>query len=305
MYSCKTQLLGNLETPLVMGPVAFSTGPDGLIEAQTDVIGIEKQLVQEALHLLYFSLNGYKIYYSQQAEPLSLYFEKNPKYPCQANPINFALNKIDHALFQASAGLLRLRVQGENEKKIWALKVIQAIKCINESKSDNEESLHQEIWRDYLIISAGFEVLFSLNPAFPNSDLRQYLRPLLDLKYSHPVELMWKWVDQFFAIRHTTLNGQHSSTPFFIDNPNVKTPLLLVGEKLLIFAIYKILLAKTPSFINPDRVLVYFWAKEALEKKITILKLEQSSHDDLDQLLLIEEMNEKLKRSHLSKEIFK
>ena len=115
---------------------------------------------------------------------------------------------------------------------------------------------------------------------------------------------MWKWIDQFFAIRHTTLNGEHSLTPFFIANPNIKSPLLLVGEKLLIFSIYELLLAKTPSFIHPDRVLIYFWSKEALEKKITILKLEQTSPEDLALLLQIQAMYETLKRSHPAKEIF-
>lgn len=307
MDAYQTQLLGNKDAEISMGPVVFTTGPNGRILAITKSGELDRQLISDALHLLYFSANGHKIYSGLPRDPLCWYFEKNPHFPCPKNDFLFPPDQIDPYLLQALSKALTLKAEGALEP----LRIIQAIKYLNESGAGKEESIHPELWKDYLLISTGFEVLFTLNPSFPHADLRQHLRPLLHLKFSNPVELLWKWVDQFYTIRNAILSGEHPTEPLFLENPTVKSPLLLIGEKLLIYAIYDMLftnqflegkngtLTIPDDFnsIHPERVLVYFWTRETLEKKITILLLEKENIRDLAMLKKIEEMHKTLQES--------
>ncbi len=286
-----------------MGPVLFDIGPNHRIEAH----GEDKKQILDALHLLYFAANAHKAYYDQAVDPLNNYFENGT-----AVSTHFALESIDSTVFQAFSKLLAMTA--DPAEKTAALHVVQAIKCLNESMALTSS----EPWHAYLLLSKGFDVLFSLNPTFPAADLRQHMRPLLHLKFSHPVELLWKWVDRFYASSHAAMAGELLEDPLFNDNPNVKTPILLIAEKLLIFSIYDTLFAKklligaegTPStpddfkHVHPERVLVYFWTLDTLSKKIELLNFQQDSPLDLTMLTNIQEMHQKLQRKGSSKETF-
>lgn len=310
IHKYRTNLSGKLNSRASMGPVMFDTDSSNRIEAQ----GEDKKQILDALHLLYFAANAYKTYYDQPVETLGNYFENGID-----KPTVFSMETIDSTLFRAFSQLLLMTA--DPEKRAEALRIVQAIKCLNESIALIERGTTNESWHAYLLLSKGFEVLFSLNPAFPSADLRQHLRPVLHLKFSHPVELLWKWVDQFYTSSISALNGELLGDPLFLDNPNVKAPLLLIAEKLLIYSIYDTLFAKkllvgavgTPSIpddfkhVHPERVLVYFWTIETLEKKIALLNIQQSNEQDLAMLNNIMEMHQKLQTKSLvesPKEIF-
>ena len=293
----RTHLTGKLNARASMGPVLFDIDSSHRIEVHAE----DKKLILDALHLLYFAANANKAYYDQPVESLFHYFENGT-----GEPIVFSLEKIDSTLFQAFSELLHMTAV--ETKRAEALRVIQAIKCLNESFGLIEKGTANESWHAYLLLSKGFEVLLALNPAFPAADLRQHLRPLLHLKFSHPVELLWKWVDQFYKSAQLALSGELLEDPLFLDNPNVGAPLLMIGKKLLIYSIYDTLFAKklligavgTPStpddfkHIHPERVLVYFWTHETLEKKMALLSLQKGSELDLAMLSKIKEMHQKL-----------
>lgn len=302
IHKYRTNLSGKLSARASMGPVMFDTDSSNRIEVQAE----DKKLILDALHLLYFAANAHKTYYDQPVEPLFNYFENGLD-----EPTVFSMETIDSTLFQAFSELLRLTA--DSSKRAEVLRIVQAIKCLNESIALIEKGTTNESWHAFLLLSKGFEVLFSLNPAFPSADLRQHLRPLLHLKFSHPVELLWKWVDQFYGSSLSALAGEQIEDPLFLDNPNVRAPLLLIAEKLLIFSIYDTLFAKklligaggTPStpddfkYIHPERVLVYFWTNETLEKKIALLNIQQSNALDLAMLYNIKDMHQKLQTKSL------
>lgn len=266
-----TCLRGKIDIIPPPGTAFFSTNSKGFIEIQTD-----PNRIQDILHLLYFSANAHKIYNGLPAD--SPYFGSK-------EPVELIL---DTSLFQALLQILHLKF---NENKKEALKMIQAIKCLNESQTEQK-------WKGLVLIGLGFEVLFSLNPSYPAADLRQHLRPLLHLKFSHPVELLWKWVDQFYALRNEVLRGEHFVDKLFEENPDVKDTYYHISRKILIYSIYDCLFKKnllegssgtasTPDdfyFIHPEKVLVYFWTKETLNKKITLLKLQSHVERDLEML---------------------
>lgn len=266
-----TLLKGKIDTVPPNDIAAFTTDSNGYIEIRT-----RPERIQDILHLLYFSANAHKIY--NGITPDSSYLDNK-------KPIELML---DSSLFKGLLKVLNLKFI-ENKKE--AREIIQAIKCLNESQSEQK-------WKSLLLIGSGFEVLFSLNPAFPAADLRQRLRPLLHLKFSHPVELLWKWVDQFYDLRKAALIGEPYIDKPFKENPDIASSLYHIAKKVLIYAIYDTLFTKhllegssgTPStpddfyFIHPEKVLVYFWTKETLNKKITVLKLQANSEEDLKML---------------------
>lgn len=316
-----TQLKGKPGSELRIGPVVFRTDSNRNIAVQSEESSFKEQLIHDAIHLLYFSTNAQKIYYGSKADSLANYFEKNINPSCSIEPIEFHFEEIDPSLIRAFSLILKAKITKEDSLQLTAHKVIQAIKCLNETRALKEQTIPYEDWKDYLFLSAGFEVLFSLNPSFPASDLRQQLRPLLHLKFSHSVELLWKWVDQFYAIRNAALNGEYSPNLLFLSNPNIKTPLLLIAEKLLIYSIYDLLFKNklvegssgtlsTPDdfkIIHPERVLVYFWTESNIEKKLTLLSLSHSDEQELQMLVKIKEMHGYLRTAGLNlsaKEIF-
>lgn len=277
-----TLLRGKIEVVSPLGLASFSTDAKGFIEIHT-----RPEYIQDVLHLLYFSANAHKIY--NGTPPDLPYFNLS-------QPIELTL---DSSLFEALMQILYLKF---HDNKQEALKLIQAVKCLNESQSEQQ-------WKSLLLIGLGFEALFSLNPSFPAADLRQHLRPVLHLKFSHPVELLWKWVDQFYVLRNAALRGEHFADTPFKENPDVKASLYHISRKILIYSIYDTLFRKhllegisgTPStpddfyYIHPEKVLVYFWTQETINKKAMLLKLQPHNEKDLEMLEKIQALHLHLK----------
>lgn len=290
---------------LTLGPVEFLRSTDG-VEASTAMDleqDIALNLFSDALFLLYFSSNAYKIYNGDEPDPIRVFFQKQESI----QKVVLSKDSIDSTILPAFSELLFWSYTFGSPKRDESKKFIQSILFLLNRYLTSPEDWECPVWHHYLELSLGFEALFNLNASQPQNDLRQKLRPLLHLKFSSPVELLWRWVDLFFAAKTLLLKGQMPRDLYFNANPDIKSHLYLIGEKLLIFSIYDLLFQwhlslgiagteTTPDRfekIPPERVLVYFWTKETLEKKLTLLSLAENDKE-LQMLLAIKNMHDRI-----------
>lgn len=275
---------------VTLGPVEFTRIPSGVIvrtemELSKDLLS---NLITDALYLLYFSCNAYKIYNGDTPDPIRPFFQKKEG----DLKVEISKDSIDAAIFPAFSELL-FWAYTMGAKRDESKKFIQSIYFLLNRYLTCPEDWECPSWHHYLELSLGFEALFHLNTNGPQADLRQKLRPLLHLKFSSPVELLWKWVDLFYAAKSLLLKGQTPKSLEFTANPDISSPLYIIGEKLLIYSIYDLLFhwhltlgdPGTPSTpdrfprIPPERVLVYFWTKETIEKKLILLSISQNDNE--------------------------
>lgn len=308
---------------LILGPVEFHAVSPSSVEIRTNIDLPEDQVHQLLLHslyLLFFSCNAHKIYNGETPDPLRSFFQRQESQ----QKTEILKEAIDPQIFPAFSQLLFFAYTVGEKRGIESKKIIQSICLLLDRYLAEPEDWKYPDWHHYINLSIGFETLFDLNPADPSADLRQKLRPLLHLKYSRPVEILWKWINHFFMARFLFQKGQSPKISQFIENPNVRSPLYLIAEKILIFSIYDLLFQwhlslgiagtiSTPdrfARIPPERILVYFWTVETLEKKITLLTLqeEESTNKDLEMIQSIKNMHEQLQRlapsPHQGLEIF-
>lgn len=137
---------------------------------------------------------------------------------------------------------------------------------------------------DVIFLASSFEALFDINHRHPNADFKHKLRPLLHLKYSGPVELFWKWIDDFYEAKRQIVHGERLPDPLFQINPNFEVSHILIGIKLFIYSSYytlfkyHLLTSETfdtytpPDFkwIHPEEVLLFFWTETNLLKKLDL-----------------------------------
>lgn len=135
---------------------------------------------------------------------------------------------------------------------------------------------------DVIFLASSFEALFDINEKQAAADFKHKLRPLLHLKYAKPMELFWKWVDDFYEVKRKIVHGGETPDPLFRINPNFEIHHLLIGIKLFIYSAYYTLhthslLSSThtdpytpPDFkwIHPEEVLLFFWTEENLLRKL-------------------------------------
>jgi hypothetical protein len=150
-----------------------------------------------------------------------------------------------------------------------------------------DQGLHfsEEIFEpeDIIFLVSSFESLFYLdNSQAAAADFKHKLRPLLHLKYSRPVEIFWKWVDDFYEVKRRILQGDTFIDPLFRRNPNFEISHILLGIKLFVYAVYYYLfkyqlLQSTyvdpytpPDFkwIHPEEILLFFWTESSVLEKI-------------------------------------
>ncbi len=130
---------------------------------------------------------------------------------------------------------------------------------------------------DIVFLATSYEALFDLNETQPHIDLKHRLRPMLGLRYSAPVELLWLWVDGFFRLREQIVHGRSSTRQVFHGNPNYEISYYYLGMKLFLYGVYWRLytydLVDHPEGssepyafpgVKPEELLVYFWPEEAL-----------------------------------------
>ena len=89
---------------------------------------------------------------------------------------------------------------------------------------------------DVIFLASSFESLFNIdNSQEAAADFKHKLRPLLHLKYSRPVEIFWKWVDDFYEVKRRILHGDTFLDPLFRLNPNFEVSHILLGIKLFVY----------------------------------------------------------------------
>lgn len=138
---------------------------------------------------------------------------------------------------------------------------------------------------DVIFLASSFESLFNLDGSQATAaDFKHTLRPLLHLKYSRPVEIFWKWVDDFYEVKRRILHGETFLDPLFRLNPNFEVSHILLGIKLFVYAVYYYLfkyqlLQSThvdpytpPDFkwIHPEEILLFFWTESSVLEKVNL-----------------------------------
>lgn len=150
---------------------------------------------------------------------------------------------------------------------------------------------------DVIFLASSFESLFNLDASQSTAaDFKHKLRPLLHLKYSRPVEIFWKWVDDFYEVKRRILQGEIFLDPLFKRNPNFEISHILLGIKLFIYSVYyylfKYQLLKSthvdsytpPDFkwIHPEEILLFFWTETSVLEKIHLF-LNKSQDGTIDE----------------------
>ncbi len=137
---------------------------------------------------------------------------------------------------------------------------------------------------DVIFLVSSFEALFDINDKQPAADFKHKLRPLLHLKYGKPVELFWKWADDFYETRRRIVQGDVILDPLFRFNPNFEISHILIAIKLFIYSVYYTLfknhllqsihedLYTPPDFkwIHPEEILLFFWTEPNLLSKLSL-----------------------------------
>jgi hypothetical protein len=137
---------------------------------------------------------------------------------------------------------------------------------------------------DVIFLASSFEALFDINDRQVTADFKHKLRPLLHLKYSKPLELFWKWTDDFYEVKRKIVHGGITPDPFFRANPNFEISHILIGIKLLIYSVYYTLFkyglihsdafdSYTPpdfKWIHPEEILLFFWTESSLLRKLAL-----------------------------------
>lgn len=135
---------------------------------------------------------------------------------------------------------------------------------------------------DIIFLAASYESLFDIQEKHPSADFKNKLRPLLHLKYSRPVELFWRWADDFYEARRKIMHGDKLPDPIFRMNPNFEVSHAIIGLKLFIYSVYYMLFKNhlihsegfdvfTPpdfKWIHPEELLLLFWTEESLLNKL-------------------------------------
>lgn len=143
---------------------------------------------------------------------------------------------------------------------------------------EHDPLFSQELFapQDVLSLALSFETLFDISDRYPTSDFKHKLRPLLQIKYSRPLELFWKWVDEFYELKKKLIQGAGDPDSTFRLNPNFEISHILIGIKLFIYSIYhtffqyQLLSSKTSTLrVLPEEVLVFFWTEASLLHKLS------------------------------------
>jgi hypothetical protein len=141
---------------------------------------------------------------------------------------------------------------------------------------------------DILFIASSFDTLLDVTEKYPSSDFKEKVRPMLHLKYNEPIEIFWKWVDQFYQTRRQLVHTGDLPDETFLWNPSYRVSFVYMGIKLYIYVVYytlfklKLLPSDTPTFYNPptfkwihpEEVLLFFWSEEGLLNKLSVLFLQ-------------------------------
>lgn len=270
------------------------------------------QVVIDSLYLLYFACTFRNLYYGNEILsfevfrkiiPASLEFIKDSKnweglHIEETNreetvcihsfdiDIYSSLGKALSAVYDKSTAVNQEQIDGY-KCLIRSIRYLvdqffkRFVNLFSHGQSFSEELFEPE---DVLFLSSSFESLFNINDKDPAADFKHKLRPMLHLKYSLPVEIFWKWVDDFFDLRRKIVHQGSSPDPIFRLNPNFEISHVMLGIKIFIYAVYYKLYqyqlitpihvdAYTPpdfKWIHPEEILLFFWTESSLLQKLSV-----------------------------------
>lgn len=273
---------------------------------------VRELLLLDALYLLYFACTFKNLYYGQKAHsfnafrkivPASLLFIENKSdweelfIHESDREENICVHIVDpdicNGLGKALEAVYRPLNNQDPERGRVYKRIVRSIRymidrsfprCTNLLDRGfyfSDEMFESE---NILFLTASFESLFDLNESQGiAADFKHHLRPLLHLKYTRPIEIFWKWVDEFYALKREILCGESLVDPIFRYNPNFEVSHILLGTKLFVYSIYYYLYSydllaskhvdpyTPPDFkwIHPEEILLFFWTEQSVLDKIS------------------------------------
>lgn len=129
---------------------------------------------------------------------------------------------------------------------------------------------------DIVFLATSFEALFDLNDQHPHIDFKHKLRPMLELRFSTSVELLWQWVDGFFHLREQIVHGRPLPDAIFRANPNFNISYFYLGVKLYLYGVYwrmhhyQLISSRPENFewVTSEELLAFFCPEDELIRRI-------------------------------------
>jgi hypothetical protein len=273
---------------------------------------LKELLLIDSLYLLYFACTFRDLYYGNEIPPFGAFKKMLPASHAfivdKPNWKGLHINEIDREqtvcvhlhnqqlckCFGEMLSSVFDDVSSELPKTIEVYKrIIRSVRYVVDRFSDRFVNLFNKGLNfpeiafeaeDVIFIAAGFECLFDIEEHRSAFDFKHKLRALLHLKYSTPLEIFWKWVDDFYNVRRKIVHEGQIVDPTFYGNPNFEVSHVMLGIKLFIYSIYSHLFnmhllkskafnEQTPpdfKFIHPEEILLFFWTETSLLKKIRL-----------------------------------
>lgn len=282
---------------------------------------LREQLIVDAIYCFYFICNFRNLYYGAEVLPYDAFKKMIPatipfisdRTKWESLFINeknreetLCIHQFDNEILPALGKILKAIYFNSNETTELDpyRRVIRSIRYLIDrfnprfmnliyKEIELKESLFEP--EDILFLSCSFESLFDIDDKNPTADFKHKLRPMLHLKYSTPVEIFWKWVDDFYNVKRKVVHSGSTPDPIFRSNPNFEISHIMLGIKLFIYATYHSLFQMgllspvhfdkytPPDFrwIHPEEILLFFWTESSLLTKLdTFIKRAQETEED-------------------------
>lgn len=264
-------------------------------------------LLIDALYLLYFACTFRDLYKGSEIPPFGAFRKMIPASlpyiqfkPCWEHhhiaemdrEQTVCLHLLDPPICKSFGKMLTALYEQEKNPCIEYPRTVRAIRYLVDRFFPRFVNLFKENLsfpeilfepEDVIFLASGFESLFDIQEKDPAADFKHKVRPLLHIKYSKPVEIFWKWVNDFYEVRRKIVHGGENPGTLFKLNPNFEISHLSLGIKLFIYSIYHFLhthhLLHTHSsklnppdfkWIHPDDILLFFWTESTLLKKLCL-----------------------------------
>lgn len=285
-FACLPFLDLDIPYSVKLGPVHFQ--PSQTIGGATVLIYSQvrddqkSEILMDALHLFYFAVHYKSLYVSSQ-HPDFEPFTNILRWPIRENlkkleimtdheETVYHLTSIDHSLCESFGRCLQLAYFEKDEE---ARRIIRAIRyfihCFYDRFKVPFAPLIFEV-EDTLFLTTAFEVLFNLNSDQPEMELKNRLRSLFHLKFSSPVEVMWKWVEGLYNLRDRVIH--HGDLPHepFIASESFDFPYLTLAIKIFLYAVLNKL--SQAHMLKEEEVISLLWSETALIHKIATLSMQ-------------------------------
>jgi hypothetical protein len=195
----------------------------------------------DALYLLYFVVAFREVYYDQEIpsiEPYTKYIlAENGLVLDKTHPVT-CIHRVSSLCDGLGLALEKSPTDPNARRMIRSVRyfVDQFFKkFVNLSAENGGKNYLPE---NLLSLATSLEGLFDISEKTGYNELRQKLRLMLHLNFSTPLEILWKWVDEFYELKEKIIRGKETSEVLFQANPNFIVSHLYLGVKLYIYSVY-------------------------------------------------------------------